>query len=63
VILASYKHKNKKLIGIFNVGKSLGEVCVDAADGEYTNLADGTVVIVKQGNILLKNKIIIFEIL
>ena len=63
VILASYKHKNKKLMGIFNVGKSLGEVCVDAADGEYTNLADGTVVIVKQGNILLKNKIIIFEIL
>jgi len=62
VILASYKMGNEKLIGIFNVGMQQGEVTVNAAEGEYTNLVDGTVVIVKQGKVVLKNKTIIFEI-
>lgn len=62
VILASYKLKNKKLIGIFNVGRKQGEIGVNIADGEYTNLMDGTVVIVKEGNLALENKAIIFEL-
>jgi len=61
VILASYKMGNEKLIGIFNVGMQQGEVTVNAVEGEYTNLVDGTVVIVKHGKVVLKNKIIIFE--
>ncbi|WP_298842532.1 alpha-amylase family glycosyl hydrolase [Clostridium sp.] len=62
VILASYLMKNKKLIGIFNVGKEQGEINLDVADGEYINIIDGTLVEVMQGKLSLKNKIIIFEI-
>ncbi|HEY8888992.1 MAG TPA: alpha-amylase family glycosyl hydrolase [Clostridium sp.] len=62
VILASYKMKNKKLIGIFNVGKHQGEISINVTDGEYTNIVDGTVVSVNQGKLMLENKIIIFEI-
>ena len=62
VILASYKMGNEKLIGIFNVGMEQGEVSVDAAQGEYINLVDGTMVTVKKGKVVLKNNIIIFEI-
>jgi len=62
VILASYKMRNKKLIGIFNVGKHQGEISINVTDGKYTNIMDGTVVRVKQGKLMLENKIIIFEI-
>ena len=62
VILASYKMGNEKLIGIFNIGKQHGEVSINVADGEYTNLVDGTVILVNQGKIVLENKAIIFEI-
>ncbi|MGH4139717.1 alpha-amylase family glycosyl hydrolase [Clostridium sp.] len=62
VIVASYKLGNRKLVGIFNVGKENGEVIINAADGEYTNLTDATVTAVVQGKLLLENKTIIFEI-
>lgn len=62
VILASYKVENEKLVGIFNVGKEQGEISVNVADGEYTNLVDNTLIIVKQGKVVLENKVIIFEI-
>jgi len=62
VILASYKMENKKLIGIFNVGMEQGEISINVTDGEYTNIVDGSVVRVKQGKVMLENKIIIFEI-
>ncbi|MBZ9686460.1 hypothetical protein G9F72_008975 [Clostridium estertheticum] len=62
VILASYKLKNKQLIGIFNVGKLQGGIGVNVADGEYTNLVDGTVVVVNKGILKLQNKAVIFEV-
>ncbi|MBU3160008.1 alpha-amylase [Clostridium frigoris] len=62
VIWVSYFMKNKKLIGIFNVGLEQGEIKLDVVDGEYINIMDGTMVTVKQGKVSLKNKIIIFEI-
>lgn len=62
VILASYKLKNKVLIGIFNVGKQQGAISVNVADGEYINLTDGTVVMVNKGKVQLQNKTVIFEV-
>lgn len=62
VILASYKLQKEKLIGIFNVGKEQGDISVNVADGEYPNITDGTLVIIKQGKLVLENKAIIFEI-
>ncbi|MBU3190837.1 alpha-amylase [Clostridium bowmanii] len=62
VILSSYKLKNRKLVGIFNVGKEQGEIIINVADGKYRNLTDGTVTTVAQGKLVLENKIIIFEI-
>jgi glycosidase len=61
VILASYKLKNKVLIGIFNVDKLQGSISVNVADGEYTNLTDATVVVVNKGMVELQNKPVIFE--
>ena len=62
VILASYVMKNRKLMGIFNVGRSEGEINLAAADGEYINIMDNTLVTVRHGKVMLQNKIIIFEI-
>jgi glycosidase len=63
VILASYTLENKKLVGVFNVGKEQGEVSVNIVDGEYTNLVDGTIITVILSKLMLQNKSIIFEIL
>ena len=62
VIVASYSMKNKKIIGIFNVGKQQGDISMNVAEGEYINIVDGTVVTVIQGKLMLENKVVIFEI-
>lgn len=46
IVIASYKLNEKKLTGIFNLGKESGEIVINAVDGKYTNLVNGTVVIV-----------------
>lgn len=61
VIVASYKMGDKKLIGIFNVKLEEGFVKVEVEDGTYKNLIDKVDVVVKNGQIELKDKAIIIE--
>lgn len=61
ITIASYKFLDKRLIGIFNLGKEHGEIAINAADGEYINLVDGTVVKVNKGKVELENKVLIFQ--
>ena len=61
VVLTCYKLESKGIIGIFNMGREQGHIDINVADGEYTNVTDGTVVTVKHGKLALENKAIIFE--
>lgn len=61
VIVASYKMESEKLIGVFNVSKAQGDITIKVEDGEYTNLVDNTIVRVKDGRLMLQNKVMIFE--
>ncbi len=62
VIIASYESKQSKLIGIFNVAKEQGDICLSIPDGEYTNLIDKNKLLVKGGKLELANKPIIIEV-
>ena len=56
VIIASYQRGNEKLVGVFNVGKELGEISIEVEDGVYKNLIDETNIDINRGKLLLGNK-------
>lgn len=62
VVIAAYKHKGRKLLGIFNIGMDFGEIELMEADGEYTNLIDCSIVRIINGKMQLSNKAVIMEI-
>lgn len=60
VIYAEYLLGEKKLIGIFNVGREEGYLDVDFGNGVYKNLIDESIVEVKNNKIKLEDKALIF---
>ncbi|WP_026477530.1 alpha-amylase family glycosyl hydrolase [Alkaliphilus transvaalensis] len=62
VIYATYEINNKILAGIFNVENKAGTIKVELPDGNYTNLVDGSPIMIEKGEIVLKNSAIILEI-
>ncbi|MNW35355.1 Alpha-1,4-glucan:maltose-1-phosphate maltosyltransferase 2 [compost metagenome] len=62
ILVGEYTWGDQKLIGVFNMkGKSV-EVEVNLPDNAYTNLIDGSKVIVKDGKLLSVSKPIIIEV-
>lgn len=61
VIQAQYLYKGKKLTGIFNVERKIGEYETGLDDGNYVNLIDDNKITVKDGKIKLTNKPVIIE--
>ncbi|MBA9084241.1 glycosidase [Fontibacillus solani] len=62
ILVGEYTWGDQKLIGVFNMkGKSV-EVVVNLPDNAYTNLIDGSKVIVKDGKLLSVSKPIIIEV-
>lgn len=62
VIEARYTYGDKKLIGIFNVERKIGEYEIDLKDGGYENLIDGIEIEVIDGKFRLPVSPIIIEV-
>ena len=61
VVVASYEHESEKLVGIFNVGKAVGEIALEVEDGDYPNLVDQKPVHVADGKMVLGNRPLIIH--
>lgn len=72
IILASYRYKDAVVIGVFNVENKIGELILSekdrwgntllkVPDGRYTNLLDGTEIVVEKNTMELKQGTAVFE--
>jgi glycosidase len=62
IIYITYKYKETVLVGIFNVENKLGKLETELKNGMYKNILDDSVVEIKNGEIELKNRALIFEV-
>ncbi|MNP17171.1 hypothetical protein D3C76_1095950 [compost metagenome] len=62
ILIGEYTWGNQKLIGVFSMKGKSAEVEVNLPDNTYTNLIDGTKIIVKDGKLLSVSKPIIIEL-
>lgn len=54
--------KRRKLVGIFGLQGRTGTIEVDVEDGNYTNLIDGSSILVNQGRVSFEGEPMIFQV-
>ena len=60
VVVASYSLNDKKLVGIFNVGKEKGNIRIEIPNGKYQDLLNDVIIEANDNNIILQDTPIIF---
>ena len=61
-VIGTYEMENRKMVGVFALKSQDAKVKVDLKDGEYTNLIDGTTVVVEAERMKIYGKPVILEI-